>query len=407
MQDVLNTFSKGDLVRICRAAGVAAPGDYARTPKQRYIDVLLAADQATVQSALGTSTPAPAPQAVTAPISILSREKAHPDVKVVRQESLGKLFGIKGKHASRKVSVWNDPDAPTLDPQYRFDAEQLFDAVTNMERGRHTWLAGPASTGKTEFVKNVCAALGRAFIRISFDGLLERYEVVGGERAVAGTQIFQKGPVLRSMTRPGAVVLLDEVGFARPEYLSSLHGILEPGARYQIPETGEVVVQAPGQVFFAADNSNGAGDSTGHYVGVRPQNYAFRSRFARVVVFDYLKPAVETAVLADRSGCDVQLAGEVVRLMGIFRTAVETSQLEIAPVLREAIAFCEACADGIDPRRAFTLTIVNRAAQEAQEVLQQLWKQNVDPARFQAAVEGKLTDAAVVEAPVEEELKAA
>lgn len=315
-----------------------------------------------------------------------------PDIKPVETKSLGEIFGIRGKHALLTVEVWNDPSAPTLDPLYKFEPEQLSSAVSAIKRGRNVWLAGPAGTGKTEFVKNVCAGLGRAFIRVSFDSGAERYEFIGGERVKNGSTVYQQGVVLRGMTRPGAVVLLDEVSFARPEYLAALHAVLEPEGCVTIPETGEVVRKAPGVVFFAADNSNGRGDFSGMYVGVREMNVAFVNRFAKTLVFSYLDSAIEAKVISGRSGCTLQLGVVIVTFLTVCRQAGDQAQLDHVPTLREAFYLAEALTDGQSPRKAFEECMVNRASPESAEVLQQLWKANVSDSLIEFALQGKSPD---------------
>lgn len=384
-----------DIVKkICGSAG-----DYARKSKQEFesmVNSLPTQDVERAAEALGIplisgawSGAAPTP----APVEEL------PDIEVVGQKSLGELFGVRGKYAKKMVDVWNDPAAPILDPIYKFDAEQLFSAVTAIERGRNCWLAGPAGTGKTEFVKNLCAGLGRAFVRVSFDSSAEKYEFIGGERVKNGTTVYQRGVVLRGFVRPGAVILLDEVSFARPEYLSALHAALEPSGVVTIPETGEVVTKAPGVVFFAADNSNGRGDYTGMYVGVREQNVAFVNRFARTIEFTYLEPAIEAKVVVARSGCTDALAGVLVNFMAVCRQAGDQAQLDHVPTLREVFYLAEALTDGLPYRAAFEQCMVNRASPESREVLQQLWRANVSDASLSAALGGN--DAPASQLPVE------
>ena len=335
--------------------------------------------------------------AASAPVAEQPVEQ--PEVTVVKTATLGQVFGIRGKYAKFEVDVWNDPAAPELDSLYKFDADQLYSAVTAIARGRNTWLAGPAGTGKTEFVKNLCAGLGRAFVRVSFDSGAERYEFIGGERVRNGTTVYQRGVVLRGFTRPGAVILLDEVSFARPEYLSALHAALEPSGVVTIPETGEVVRKAPGVVFMAADNSNGRGDYTGMYVGVREQNVAFVNRFARTINFSYLDQASEAKVVAARSGCTIQLAEVLVGFMNVARQAGESAQLDHVPTLREVFYLAEALTDGLNYRAAFEQCMVNRASPESAEVLQQLWKGNIAESSIEFALEGK-TRADVLAEPV-------
>lgn len=384
----LRSLTKMQLVEVAKRVQGRLGFDYAPKTKDYMIEFVESLPSEKVTEALQAfglitgawSGAAPSPEPAV---------EQSPDVSVVDTKTLGEVFGIRGKYAKTEVELFNDPAAPELDPLYKFNAEQLFSAVLAIKRGRNVWLAGPAGTGKTEFVKNLCAGLGRAFVRVSFDSGAERYEFIGGERVKNGTTVYQRGVVLRGFTRPGAVVLLDEVSFARPEYLSALHAALEPSGVITIPETGEVVRKAQGVVFMAADNSNGRGDFTGMYVGVREQNVAFVNRFAKTINFQYLDPEAEAKVVVSRAGCNEQLAALLVSFMRACRAAGETAQLDHVPTLREVFYLAESLTDGMPYRLAFEEAMVNRASPESAEVLQQLWKANMSDALIEAALAGK------------------
>lgn len=380
----LDTLSKPQLNDVLRR--VTGKGrDLARASKEEMVAAVSALPGEVVAAALPQVGLIAGVWGAAAPVTV-EQPVEQPDVAVVKTATLGQVFGIRGKYAGTEVEVWNDPAAPMLDPMYKFDAELLFSAVVAIKRGRNVWLAGPAGTGKTEFVKNVAAGLGRAFIRVSFDSGAERYEFIGGERVKNGSTVYQQGVILRGMQRPGAIILLDEVSFARPEYLSALHAPLEPEGVVTIPETGQVIRKAPGVVFMAADNSNGRGDFTGMYVGVREQNVAFVNRFAKTLNFSYLKPEMEAKVISMRAGVKLPLAEVIVAFLTVCRQAGDSAQLDHIPTLREAFYLAEALTDGQDFRGAFEETMVNRASPESAEVLQQLWKANVSDDALRAAL---------------------
>ena len=384
--DNLNKVALNEILKRVTGRGVDLGRVNIEGMRQR-VEALDATDVAAAAQSLGYISGGYS-VAYTAPTAVPAVAAVVPDIKVVSQSTLGATFGIRGKLSSVEIDIWNDPNAPVLDPLYKFSAEQLHSAICSIKRGRNVWLAGPAGTGKTEFVKNLCAGLGRAFVRVSFDSGAERYEFIGGERVRNGSTVYQDGIVLRGFRRPGAVILLDEVSFARPEYLSALHAPLEPNGTITISETGEVVNKAPGVIFFAADNSNGRGDFTGMYVGVREMNIAFVNRFAKTIVFGYMPPDMESKVIAARTSCDPALAQMIVSFLTVCRAAGDSAQLDHVPTLREAFYLAEALSDGQAYRVAFEETMVNRASPESAEVLQQLWKANVSDAAIDAAKSG-------------------
>jgi MoxR-like ATPase len=394
--DMLENLSKSELIGVGRKLGVVM-GDYARASKEQLIAKIDEAgmrergdriargedDQPSALIAGALPTFQPEAPAFVAP--------TYPGIKPVRKASAAEVFGMRSTMLKDiEVEVWNDPGAPAIMAGYRFDPKRLRSALTALARQRPVWLGGPAGTGKTEFIKQLCARLGRAFVRVQFDASLEAYHVIGGERVKAASTVWQDGLVLQGFRRPGAVILLDEVGFARSEYTSSLHAALEPDAVITVPETGEVIRRAPGVCFFAADNSNGRGDHTGVYVGVREQNNAFLNRFSRFINFDYLPVSDEAEIIAANvPGASPQLCLMVAEFIKVCRGKAEGGALESPPTMREAFYLVEALADGIPARDAYEETIVNRAPIDVQEILQQLWAANVDAVMVEQAIAGQ------------------
>jgi MoxR-like ATPase len=67
--------------------------------------------------------------------------------------------------------------------------------------------------------------------------------------------------------------------------------------------------------FFAADNSNGHGDS-GNFAGVREQNSAFLDRFGFTLRFEYLPAVDEAALIVKRTGLTPKAAESWLTLPG-------------------------------------------------------------------------------------------
>jgi MoxR-like ATPase len=372
----LASMRKKQLAAIARERGWR--GDEARHSKEHFLRYLM-----------GEALPAPVSKpivmnvatAYTSPVQHMGYE-----VKEVGQETLGKLFGITGKYRGIKVPVYNDPDAPAVDPKWKWDAEKLAFFALNLPFG--VWLFGPAGCGKTEFAKNFAAVTRRSFIRVSLDSGIERYELLGGERMRSGSTVYQDGLVLHGMRKVGALILLDEVTIGRAEHLAALHGILDSGVAV-IQETHERVLKAPGVEFCVADNSNGRGDVSGMYAGIREMNFAFCDRYGAFIKFDFLSEAMETAVLIDRTGCTEPLAKLIVNLLKACRADSEAGNLEAPPTLRQAMSLARNLMWGLPPRTAWEIVTVNRASADAQEKLQQLWKANMADDLIARAVKGE------------------
>jgi nitric oxide reductase NorQ protein len=91
----------------------------------------------------------------------------------------------------------------------------------------NTWLGGERGTGKTEFVTQLAARLGRKLVRVNFDEALERADFIGANTISGGDVVWSEGIITRAIQHPGALILLDEVGFARAQSISVLHALTE------------------------------------------------------------------------------------------------------------------------------------------------------------------------------------
>ena len=398
---MLQSFSKLELVHCGRQIGVGM-GDYARASKDDLIARLRTSGKTDEQllevlvNAQGANPTVFALAAIPGAIQPTASMPERPDytaVMVVESVRVVDLFKLRGKNAKlfgeRMVDVWNDPGAPKVMEKFKWRGDALMSTLNSMARQENIWLGGPAGTGKTEFVRQVCARLGRAMVRVQFNAGIEAYDIIGGERVKSGSSYWQDGLVLQGYRRPGAVILLDEIGFARPEYTSDLHSALEPTGEITVACTGEVIHKAPGVMFFAADNSNGRGDSTGTYVGITEKNEAFLSRFAKFLNFGYMTVAEEAAIVADVSGACKAISTMVAQFIAVCRMRANTGLLESPPSMREAFALAGALMDGEPPRYAFETTVVNRAPMDCQEILQQLWVANIDEEMVMAATRGE------------------
>jgi MoxR-like ATPase len=99
-------------------------------------------------------------------------------------------------------------------------------------------------------------------VRVNFDEALERADFIGANTISGGDVVWSEGIITKAIQHPGALILLDEVGFARAQSISVLHALTERSVHraLTIAETGARIPVASHVAFFAADNSNGHGD---------------------------------------------------------------------------------------------------------------------------------------------------
>jgi hypothetical protein len=288
------------------------------------------------------------------------------------------------------VAVWNDPQAPALVDDYIFSPEHLHQALVALDDPLpdNVWLAGERGTGKTEFVSQLAARLKRRLFRVNFDEALERADFIGGNTIADSNVVWKPGIITQAISHPGSIVLLDEIGFARAQSLAALHALCErsPHRSITIAETGQRIPVASHVVFFGADNSNGHGDSSGNFAGVREQNTAFLDRFSFTLRFEYLSPVQEAGLVAQRTGLSLRASEILVGFVNVAREKARVGLLTQPPSLRQLFAWARAVKRGIPVRTAFTNAIVNKFPGDCEPELTTLFLSHVDEASFKQSL---------------------
>lgn len=291
-----------------------------------------------------------------------------------------------------EVGVWSDPDAPEVIDDYIFNPEHLHQTLIALDDPLpdNIWLAGERGTGKTEFVTQVAARLGRRLYRINFDEALERADFIGGNTIENGNVVWKPGIVVQAIQHPGAIVLFDELGFARAQALATLHALCERSHNRSITisETGQRFRVAPHVVFFAADNSNGHGDHSGNFAGVREQNTAFIDRFSFTIRFEYLRPDDEAGLIVDRTGISRPAADIIVKLAGVSREKARAGLLTQPPSLRQLFAFARAVEKGVPVATAYRNAVINKYPADCESELLGVFTATTNINDFKSALGG-------------------
>jgi hypothetical protein len=289
---------------------------------------------------------------------------------------------------SLEVSVWGDADAPTRLDDYVFDARYLHEALTaiGQKLPLNCWLAGERGTGKTEFVTQLAARLGRKLYRINFDEAIERLDFIGGNIVEEGSVVWKAGVLAQAMQHAGALILLDEISFARAQSIAVLQSLCEPSVHrgVMINETGIKIPVHPSVAFFVADNTNGYGDASGNFTGTRDQNSAFIDRFSYTFEFNYLPPADEAKLISDRTGLNADAARVIVKFAGVAREKSKAGMLTQPPSLRQLFAWANAVRDGIPVKNAFESSVVRKYPADCSAELLAVFTATVDVVKFKS-----------------------
>jgi len=265
---------------------------------------------------------------------------------------------------SLNVEVWSHPDAPQVVDDYVFDARHLHQAIIALSDDipDNLWLAGERGTGKTEFATQIAARLQRPLYRVNFDEALERADFIGANTIEAGNVVWKAGIIAQAIQVPGAIILLDEIGFARAQSLAVLHSLCErsPHRALTVNETGVRIPVATDVAFLCADNSNGHGDASGNFAGVREQNSAFIDRFSFTLQFQYLPQDAEAKLISQRTGVNDTVARAITTFAKVAREKSSAGLLSQPPSLRQLFAWARAVHKGLPVQVAFFNAIVNK-----------------------------------------------
>jgi MoxR-like ATPase/uncharacterized protein with PIN domain len=288
------------------------------------------------------------------------------------------------------VGVWNDSQSPEVVDDYVFNPAHLHQALIALDDPLpdNVWLAGERGTGKTEFVAQLAARLKRRLYRVNFDEALERADFIGGNSIESSNVVWKPGIIVQAIQHPGAMVLLDEIGFARAQSLAALHALCErsPHRSITISETGQRISVAQHVVFFGADNSNGHGDTSGNFAGVREQNTAFLDRFSFTLRFDYLPQDQERDLIATRTGLPVGAAELIVKFANVAREKARAGLLTQPPSLRQLFAWARSVRKGLPVEVAFKNAIINKYPADCTAELLGVFSSHINTYDFQQAL---------------------
>jgi len=297
---------------------------------------------------------------------------------VCKYEHDGELIDFGGL----EVEVWADPDTPTQVDDYMFNPMNLHQTLIALDDKLpdNEWLAGERGTGKSEFVSQVASRLGRRLFRVNFDEAIERAEFIGGNTIKGGDVEWKEGVITQAIQHAGAIILLDEIGFARSQNLAVLHALCErsPHRSIVIAETGIRIPVASHVVFFCADNSNGHGDESGNFDGVRGKNTAFLDRFSYTLGFEYLPHDKEVELINKRTMLPIDATDVIVRFANTAREKARAGLLTQPPSLRQLFAWARAIQKGVPVSIAFNNAIVNKFPAECESELRGIYSATID-----------------------------
>lgn len=286
------------------------------------------------------------------------------------------------KNLSVEAYEWegSHPDVPEIDPHYIFRPELLIRLLYSLLTGQNAWIQGHTGSGKTTLVEQVCARLGKPFVRVNLDSEISRFDLVGKDvlkteyneetKETMTVSEFLEGILPRALKMP-CVLCMDEIDFIRPDVAYVLQSITE-GKGMRLNEDGGRWIQPhPEFNICATANTVGQGDEFGMYQGARPQSMAFIDRFPVFIKVPYMKDSDrEDLIKRHYPAMPMDTVKRINQYVEEHIYAFEKAEV-IQPITpRGMLAIAKAITILSDEKAAVEMTVLDKANQEDHATLE-------------------------------------
>ena len=252
-----------------------------------------------------------------------------------------------------------------------------FDTLQTIIESRHflpTMVVGPSGNGKTEMYEQICARLGREYVRVNITNQTDEDDLLGGFRLVNGETKFALGPIPVAMLR-GAFVNLDEIDLGGAA-LMCLQPVLE-GKPLFLKKIGRYIHAAAGFGVGATANTKGRGDD-GRHAHTTIMNDAMLERFAAMLEQGWAPVEVERVIvrniLKTFGTTDNLLVRHLVEFAAATRVNFTEQRCNDQIATRRLVHFCKLYASlKNDAALAMKLTL-QRFDEESQIGFTNLWE---------------------------------
>ena len=216
-------------------------------------------------------------------------------------------------------------------------------------------LKGPTGWGKTRFVLQMAAQLGRTLYTVACHDDLSASDLIGRYLLKGGETEWVDGPLTRAV-REGAICYLDEVVEARKDVTVVLHPLTDDRRILPIERTGEVLEAGPDFMLVASYNP-------GYQNILKTLKPSTRQRFL-AIEFDFPPAEREIDIVAAESGLDKVKVAPLVRLAGKLR-ALKGQDLEEGVSTRLLVYCATLIQTGMPIERAVQTALIEPLSDDA------------------------------------------
>jgi cobaltochelatase CobS len=235
------------------------------------------------------------------------------------------------------------PRVPAINPNYVFQASELFDLLYCVDKRRNAVLVGPPGCGKTVAAEQIAARLGRPFYRVPLDGQMRKREILGGfKQVVIDGQPVTKwfdGLVPQALREP-AVLTLDEIDRGDPDLQYVAHELYEGKGLTILEDEGRHIAPNPHFSIIGTANTKGRAEGMNIYSLAAEMSEATRDRFPFWIEWKYLPEAAEVQQLRTTiEGLEEAHAKIIVKIANGLRAALVEGKIRTATSYRQ-VSIC-------------------------------------------------------------------
>lgn len=172
------------------------------------------------------------------------------------------------------------PLVPQATPGYVWDAKMVKDAIEWLTEPNPDplYIVGPTGCGKTDFLKNLFAALNIPTVIVSAKSSSEPDDILGRVQLRNGDTVFVPGNLLLAYAK-GFAIVFDEIDGYPADVVMALHRMLERAIITL--DDGTIITPAPRIYMAATANTRGDGQGGDLYQATNILNLASLNRFEK------------------------------------------------------------------------------------------------------------------------------